>query len=325
MRPVGISTTSGETSPTTICALAAASASLRAGATGHRPRGRHEDASRLPGCRRRARQAVVLEGIGAAFEQAGRVLAQRRVGIRPRPAEAQRVRQASGPREHARPLRTPPSGELIRRRMRREADRSRRAVRQQQRLDAPTRTIVCTEPPSSGRLADTGWLSSNARCTHAATVRPGAVAPWRATTLRGPHWADATQVGRILPRELGIRDAQRVALQRRVAAYLVVGGLEVAKFPFKITGIPKTAHGREILAWSVISRRGIRPWVFSSVRKNRTAARRFRCDGTRMSRTSPSSSTARHRYCWRPWIVTNTSSRCQVSPSRPRRRRSRRA
>ena len=113
VRPVGISTTSCETSPTTICACAAASASLRAGATGHRPRGRHEDASRLPGCRRRARQAVVLEGIGAAFEQAGRVLAQLRVGIRPRPEEAQRVRQASGPREHARPLRTPPSGELM--------------------------------------------------------------------------------------------------------------------------------------------------------------------------------------------------------------------
>ena len=215
VRPVGISTTSCETSPTTLCALAAASASLRAGATGHRPRGRHEDASRLPCCRRRARQAVVLEGIGAAFEQAGRVLAQRRVGIRPRPAEAQRVRQASGPREHSRPLRTPPSGELIRRRIRREADRSRRAVRQQQRRDAPTRTIVCTSPPSSGRLADTGWLSSNARCTHAATVRPGAVAPWRATTLRGPHWADATQVGRILPRELGIRDAQDPYLPMR--------------------------------------------------------------------------------------------------------------
>ena len=33
---------------------------------------------------------------------------------------------------------------------------------------------MCTSPPSSGRLADTGWLSSNARCTHAATVRPGA-------------------------------------------------------------------------------------------------------------------------------------------------------
>ena len=139
-------------------------------------RERHEDASRLPRCRRRARQAVVLEGIGAAFEQGGRVLAQLRVGIRPRPAEAQRVRQASSPREHSRPLRTPPSGELIRRRIRREAYRSRRAVRQQQRRDAPTRTIVCTEPPSSGRLADTGWLSSNARCTHAATGRPGAVA-----------------------------------------------------------------------------------------------------------------------------------------------------
>ena len=52
VRPVGISTTSCETSPTTLCALAAASASLRAGATGHRPRGRHEDARRLPGCRR---------------------------------------------------------------------------------------------------------------------------------------------------------------------------------------------------------------------------------------------------------------------------------
>ena len=32
---------------------------------------------------------------------------------------------------------------------------------------------------------------------------------------------------------------RRVALQRRVAAYLVVVGLEVGKFPFKITGIPE--------------------------------------------------------------------------------------
>ena len=32
---------------------------------------------------------------------------------------------------------------------------------------------------------------------------------------------------------------RRVALQRRVAAYLVVGGLEVGKFPFKITGMPE--------------------------------------------------------------------------------------
>ena len=55
----------------------------------------------------------------------------------------------------------------------------------------------------------------------------------------------------------------------------------------------------------------IRPWVFSSFRRNRTTARRFWCDCTRMSRTSPSSSTARHIYCWRPWILTNTSSRCR--------------
>ena len=32
---------------------------------------------------------------------------------------------------------------------------------------------------------------------------------------------------------------RRVALQRRVAAYLVVGGLEVGKCPFKITGMPE--------------------------------------------------------------------------------------
>ena len=166
VRPVGISTTSCETSPTKICAFVAASASLRTGATGHRPRGRHEDASRLPCCRRRARQAVVLEGIGAAFEQAGRVLAQRRVGIRPRPAEAQRVRQASGPREHSRPLRTPPSGELIRRRIRREAYRSRRAVRQQQRLDAPypQRVFMQQRPSASARRPETRWRFHLSRC-----------------------------------------------------------------------------------------------------------------------------------------------------------------
>ena len=32
---------------------------------------------------------------------------------------------------------------------------------------------------------------------------------------------------------------RRVALQRRVAAYLVVGGLKVGKCPFKITGMPE--------------------------------------------------------------------------------------
>ena len=106
----------------------------------------HRASSAVAGGHRspRARQAVALEGLGAAFEQAGRVLAQLRMGIRPRPAEAQRVRQASGPREHSRPLRTPQSGELIRRRIRREASRSRRAVRQQRRLDAP-KLADCSE------------------------------------------------------------------------------------------------------------------------------------------------------------------------------------
>ena len=51
-----------------------------------------QKAAQLP---RRARQAVALEGIGAAFEQAGRVLAQLRVGIRPRPADATTSRRWS--------------------------------------------------------------------------------------------------------------------------------------------------------------------------------------------------------------------------------------
>ena len=60
-------------------------------------------------------------------------------------------------------------------------------------------------------------------------------------------------------------------------------------------------------------------------RRLRIAARRFRRGCTRMSITSPSSSTARHKYCVRPCIRTNSSSRYHVSPWRPRRRRSRRA
>ena len=53
----------------------------------------------------------------------------------------------------------------------------------------------------------------------------------------------------------------------------------------------------------------------SSFRKKRTAARRFRRAWTKMSRTSPSSSTARHRYCRRPLIETKSSSTCHVSPN----------
>jgi len=45
----------------------------------------------------------------------------------------------------------------------------------------------------------------------------------------------------------------------------------------------------------------------------------------RMSRTSPSSSTARHRYCCRSGIFTNSSSRYQVSPWGSRRCRNLRA
>ena len=51
----------------------------------------------------------------------------------------------------------------------------------------------------------------------------------------------------------------------------------------------------------MISRRDSRPCPFNSLRKNREAARRLLRDCTRMSMTSPSSSTARHRYCCRPW------------------------
>ena len=82
------------------------------------------------------------------------------------------------------------------------------------------------------------------------------------------------------------------------------------------------AGGRSL---SVTSRRGDRPCPCNTLRKNRAAARRSRRDCTKMSRTSPSWSTARHRYWRRPWNVTKTSSRYQVSPSRPRRRRNFRA
>src|SRR6266852_3318909 len=47
--------------------------------------------------------------------------------------------------------------------------------------------------------------------------------------------------------------------------------------------------------------------------------------GGRPSITPPSWSMARQRYCRRPWMLTNSSSRCHVSPICPRRRRSVRA
>ena len=68
-------------------------------------------------------------------------------------------------------------------------------------------------------------------------------------SLSGRHWeldqvpavgnpTDIVQLGtghRVAANE----GQRRVALQRRVAAYLVVGGLELGKFSVKITGIPE--------------------------------------------------------------------------------------
>ena len=68
-------------------------------------------------------------------------------------------------------------------------------------------------------------------------------------SLSGRHWeldqvpavgdpTDIVQLG--TGHRVAVGEGQRrVALQRRVAAHLVVGGLEVGKFPFKITGIPE--------------------------------------------------------------------------------------
>ena len=68
-------------------------------------------------------------------------------------------------------------------------------------------------------------------------------------SLSGRHWeldqvpavgdpTDIVQLG-TGHRVAASEGQRRVALQRRVAAYLVVGGLEVAKCPFKITGMPE--------------------------------------------------------------------------------------
>src|SRR5438128_11208726 len=50
-----------------------------------------------------------------------------------------------------------------------------------------------------------------------------------------------------------------------------------------------------------------------SLRISRSAACLFRRDCTRQSSTSPSASTARHRYILLPPMETNISSRCQVA------------
>ena len=63
----------------------------------------------------------------------------------------------------------------------------------------------------------------------------------------------------------------------------------------------------------------------SSLRISRSTARLSRRRWTSMSRTSPSWSTARHRYIRSPAIRTTISSRCQRSLGRGRRPHSRRA
>ena len=81
------------------------------------------------------------------------------------------------------------------------------------------------------------------------------MAPWRATTLRGPHWADATPVGRILPRELGIRDAHEYSGVSNANLVLIVGAavyflMPVDLVPDFIVGLG-FADDAAVIAWVV--------------------------------------------------------------------------
>lgn len=61
---------------------------------------------------------------------------------------------------------------------------------------------------------------------------------------------------------------------------------------------------------------GMYPCLFRSFRLSLWAARLFLCDCAKTSRTSPSSSTARHKYVRLPPTRTKTSSRCQIPEGR---------
>ena len=83
---------------------------------------------------------------------------------------------------------------------------------------------------------------------------------------------------------------------------------------------------RRAIALQLISdddaRNVVQPYAQRGAKK-RLAAFAVRVgSATRMSRTLPSWSTARHRECLWPRIVRKISSRCHVSPQRGRRRRS---
>ena len=68
---------------------------------------------------------------------------------------------------------------------------------------------------------------------------------------------------------------------------------------------------------SVTMARGTVRSPFKSLRKNRFAARALRRRWTRMSSTSPASSTARHSQPRFPLIIRQSSSRCQLSEHAP--------
>src|SRR5262249_35511077 len=67
--------------------------------------------------------------------------------------------------------------------------------------------------------------------------------------------------------------------------------------------------------------RGGRICLFSSLRSSRLAACLLRRRCTRTSSTTPAWSTARQSQCFTPVILSTTSSRCHLSPTRGRRRR----
>src|SRR5437764_4589798 len=67
--------------------------------------------------------------------------------------------------------------------------------------------------------------------------------------------------------------------------------------------------------------RGGRICLFSSLRSSRLAACLLRRRCTRTSSTTPAWSTARQSQCFTPAILSTTSSRCHLSPTRGGRRR----
>jgi hypothetical protein len=87
-----------------------------------------------------------------------------------------------------------------------------------------------------------------------------------------------------------------------------------------VCGSIRLSAGGELASLSVTTTRGWAPHPSSTWRRKASAALRLRRAWTRMSSTTPSSSTARHRQCLRPLRLSCTSSTCHLSPGRGRRR-----